>query len=420
MKKIISLILCVCLVFALGATSFADDTAISVSYERKGKTVTDNYSSHKKGWTAAIEHATDKNYKNVSVTLEKDWVAVDGEFDSSFFNDTGFDWDAIHFPGGTEITVDLNGHTIDRGLTEWEFNGEVMCIDEGTNITIKNGTIKGGFSSSGASGIHVKGGKLLLENVNIIENRSDNDDGVGIAVHGGNVTMVGGSIADNAGVVGEFGTWGGAIAVFDGNVTLKNVSIRNNKVENPSEENDDGAIGGAIYIEKGSLTLEYCDIFDNHSDSAGGAIRQDGGSLTLTHCNISGNSTNGRGGAVDMWDGMLTLEKCNVYDNSAVKGASGIQHRGGVAVVSGCYFRGDVIDESANLKSDGTVDEKFVGITWQEESDTMVNHTSRTGSVISTGSIAIIAGAVVVAAAGAAVIIRRKKSSASAEENETV
>lgn len=413
MRKFISLVLCICMILAMGVQSFAEDkTVMTVTFVEEGSLITSDFSSFKKGWTQAIKFSMNKAFSDVTVTLKEDWVAENGEFDSSFINDTGFSWDAIEFPEGCNITVDLNGHTIDRGLTEWEYNGEVMCVLKETNVTIKNGTIKGGYSSNGGSGIHVKGGNLYLEDVNIVDNKSEDDDGIGIAVHGGTVTMVGGSIENNKGFVKHTGVWGGAIAVFGGNVTLRNVSIKNNAIVTGGF----GAMGGAIYVGGGSLDAEYCDITNNLADTYGGAIRMDGGNVTLKHCDISKNQAGYYGGAIDVCGGMLTMEKCNIFKNTAGKDADGIRHNKGNALITGCYYEGSFLEEVEEYTSPSGV--VYYPVVWKDMSDTMIDHSAATGSIVGSGNTALVVVAVAVTAAAvvAVVAIRRKKTAAPEEK----
>ena len=78
----------------------------------------------------------------------------------------------IHVPAGVTATIDLNGHTIDRGLTKFVGDGHVIQIDEGGTLTIKDtseektGTIKGGYTYNGA-GINNQGGTCILENITV-------------------------------------------------------------------------------------------------------------------------------------------------------------------------------------------------------------------------------------------------------------
>jgi hypothetical protein len=104
-----------------------EDAAISVTMLYKdGTKETTYYRFFEYGWNLAIGAAKTNAYDRVIVDLYDDWNAVDGQFTDEFHNGEGFDWDAIYIPANVRVTLNMNGHTIDRGLTENEYNGEVM------------------------------------------------------------------------------------------------------------------------------------------------------------------------------------------------------------------------------------------------------------------------------------------------------
>ena len=213
MKKIFLIILSVFMiataicVSAFAVESPAADVVLRISAAKKdGSTiVVDDYKSLEDGWNAAMNLASNpkelnKNeYGRIIVDLYTDWNAVDGEFTDDFFNGKGFNWDAIYFPENVKVTLNLNGHTINRGLTEYQYNGEVMYIDKDADVIINDGTITGGWSCNGAGGIHINNrAYVTLNNVNLIGNTVEDDDGAAIAVYGGaTLTMNGGSMSKN-------------------------------------------------------------------------------------------------------------------------------------------------------------------------------------------------------------------------------
>jgi hypothetical protein len=150
--------------------------------------IVQEYTNHAVGWEAAIDLARSskemkaKGFIRVVVDLYADWTAVKGEFCNS---GDGFNWDAIYFPDDVRVTVNMNGHTIDRGIRDaYQYNGEVMYIDEDADVIINNGTITGGYSCNGAGGIHVNDdAKVTLNNVNVVRNKVQDDDGGGIALY---------------------------------------------------------------------------------------------------------------------------------------------------------------------------------------------------------------------------------------------
>ena len=156
MKKIFAVIMIVCLMASmLCVTAFAAEPASDVvlreSALKKDDSIVliNDYTNFAEGWTAAMEMAANKklmknnDYDRIVVDLYADWNAENGIFGTDA---KGFRWDTICFEEEVRMTVNLNKHTINRGLTEWEYNGEVIYIDEGADVIINDGTITGGFS----------------------------------------------------------------------------------------------------------------------------------------------------------------------------------------------------------------------------------------------------------------------------------
>ncbi len=294
MKKILSLVLTACLAALLGAAVSADDApaaptetssdkvAIRVSAQKRGEDPVEigNYAVIAEGWEAAIDLAMDSKkmkeneYDRVVVDLLDDWNAVGGEFCNS---GDGFNWDAIYFPYGVRVTLNMNGHTIDRGLEAYQYNGEVMYIDEGANVIINGGkygdpiikcaenpgdvllgTISGGWSCNGAGGLHINdNAEVTLNNVNLTDNVVEDDDGAAVAVYdGAEFVMNGGSVCDNI-VYATNGisasTTNGTVYCEDADATFFGVLFKNNVA---MEEEVQGALltasGGHIAILDGS------------------------------------------------------------------------------------------------------------------------------------------------------------------------
>ena len=75
---------------------------------------------------------------------------------------------ALKIADGQDITLDLNGCTLDRGLKEEEASpsGNVICVGAGASLTVKNGTITGSNPSSNGALRGKETKKLNLINVN--------------------------------------------------------------------------------------------------------------------------------------------------------------------------------------------------------------------------------------------------------------
>ena len=289
-----------------------------------GTTVFSNYYKELAyGWNAAIEDAMTGKYGRIVVDLYTDWNAVGGEFCN--FGE-GFDYDAIFFPANVKVTLNMNGHTINRGMTTWEYNGEVMCVNNNADVIINDGTITGGWSCNGAGGIHIHdGAKVTLNNVNVVGNKAEDDDGAGIAVYdGATLIMNGGSLKNNIVIDGsadsnhsmDFGIinyYGGAVYVEDSTAIFKGVEFKNNNIR--AKE-----YGAAIYADNSNVTIDECN-FDsngtwnkaNGKDASKDVIHGVDSSFTIK------NSTFTNSESVDLFyfeDSSLTMEGCKVTGNN--------------------------------------------------------------------------------------------------------
>lgn len=308
MRKIFAIIMSICLMAnVLYITAFAANASavLCVSGQKEDGTVVEikSFSVFDDGWNYAMEKAIDHDwmeenrYTRIVVDLLTDWNAVDGEFTDEFFNGKGFDWDAIYFYDDAKITLNMNNHTINRGLTDNEYNGEVMCVDEGADVIINDGTITGGNSDNGAGGIHIKEkAKVTLNNVNIVNNITDGDDGGGIAVYEATLIMNGGS--------------------FVGNI-------------NDSFENNAGA---AVYLNDSTATFNKVRFYDNQftlRTGFGAAVYATGSTVTMTECEITGNGLcekignvdgNGSYSTIHARNGStFTIKKSTIKENGAGK-----------------------------------------------------------------------------------------------------
>ena len=276
----------------LGDTSFNDEDLVKVVYSgvakddaaigvtkllADGTKETTYYRFFEYGWNLAIEAVNTNEYERIIVDLYDDWNAVDGQFTDEFNNGAGFDWDAIYIPADAKITLNMNGHTINRGLTDNEANGEVIYIGTGADVIINGGsegdaiargdnpvatfgTITGGNSHNGAGGIHINDNAMVvLNNVRVHGNRVEDDDGSGIAVYdGATLIMNGGSISNNkvdhSGCF--YGESYGGLFVSDASAELTDVLITDNGLGGLSA-------GAAVYIKDGNMTMKNCYVLKN-------------------------------------------------------------------------------------------------------------------------------------------------------------
>ena len=287
MKKFFTIIVAICLLAgALCAAAFAAEPVMSVKYGSETKT----FENFEDGWNFAMEEANDD--KEVYVTLLSDWIADDGKFSDDFINGDGFDNDTIYFADDANVTLDLGGHIIDRGIGYEQFDGEVMFIDDDANVTIKNGTIKGGYSSNGAGGIHIEDANVKLIDLVITNNQVMTSNGSAIHHDGGELYMKNCRIVDNDGTKIGLDIYG---AVYlDG---LDKVLIEDCYFG----DNEDIDYGAGIYADECDDFVIKNSTFENlHAGDRGGAIwvGGDDNKLYIYNCKFNGNSAGNWGGAI--------------------------------------------------------------------------------------------------------------------------
>ena len=325
MKKIFTMIMTICLlVSALSITVFAAEepapgVVLRVSATEKGgwgNVKIQDYTNFEEGWEAAVTFARNedsmKNYSRVVVDFYADWNAnAAGEFGDS--DGLGFRFSTICVPEDVRITLNLNGHTINRGLEVCEYDGEVMYFHEDADVVINNGTITGGWSCNGGGGIHANNANVILNNVNLVGNRTTDDDGAGIALHDDStLIMEGGFISNN--IIDGDGIPRGAGLYLDSSVAeLKNVTFSENKslrgaaiastcssiitlnecvIENYNLDYKGSVSESLIYSDnlgRDAYYLNKCTI-RNNTTNAGDIIHLDADDFTMNECVISGNN----------------------------------------------------------------------------------------------------------------------------------
>ena len=245
----------------------------------------------------------------------------------------------ITFKGSSEsisFILDLNGKTIDRGLSTPTTYGSVIKI-EGGALTIKDssatspdgtdgtGTITGGNTSGSGGGIHITRysigdvpGSLILESGSISDNTADGSNGGGVYIDQKcSFTMKGGSIDGNT-VKNSATSHGGGVFV-GGIFTMENGIITNN-----SSEQGNG--GGVNIGSNGTFTMSGGTISGNTATSNGGGVCVSGDGLgfstfTMTGGTLSGNTaTSGNGGGVYVGTGSFTLGSSSTESSPVVSG----------------------------------------------------------------------------------------------------
>ena len=227
-------------------------------------------------------------------------------------------------------TLDLNGHTLDRGLSgliNVDQYGGVFHIWFGTMIVNdasgdNSGVIKGAYSTAGAIW---NLSTFIFNGGTITENRSSYLGGGIYSYLNTEVIINGGVITNNSAA-----DHGGAI-YNEGSLTISNCTITNNSAADHA---------GAIY-NAGNLTISNCTINENTANDVGGIYNanidnQYFGHATLTNCTLIDNSSSTSAGALANALGAteMTLNNCTVQSNTANTNGGGIWN-GGTLTING-------------------------------------------------------------------------------------
>lgn len=360
MKKILSLLLI--MIFAVGMLVSVKTTEVHAA---NGVVMTVNgveYTDFMQGWQYAV--STAKTNTPVLVKLYADWLPNMADKSYQYVNpDSPFDMELGTKQGSLcvekgNITINLNGYSINRGLESKAYDGQVMSAFDCT-LTIKDtsaaqtGKITGGYSSgSSGGGIYVgSGANLIFQSGSICGNKvASSMTGAGVFVaEDGCFTMNGGKVygnhseANGGGVaVGKKGKfvmnmgrifdnvasngYGGGVSVGqEAKMTMNGGSISGN----------DAQRGGGVYLGINAI-LDMTDgsISKNTALHGGGIYSYtvwktptdiNGGNLWLSGGSITNNvATVGNGGAI-LWDSNnpMILIDCEITGNSAVNGLGG-------------------------------------------------------------------------------------------------
>lgn len=239
--------------------------------------------------------------------LDKDYVALDTE-------------GRISIPSGKTITVDLNGHTIDRKLTAETYNGNVI-YNAGT-LTIKDtaggGKITGGWTDLNGGGIY--------------------NEGI--------LNFEGGTVSENTAV------YGGGIYNKNGTLNLDGGTISGNKA---------GRYGGGVY-NYGTFTMNGGTVSENHADMDGGGV-ENNKTFTLNGGAVSGNNADMYGGGVDN-NVTFAMYGGKISGNNAIRNGGGVYNNKAFAMSGGTVSEnhadmegGGVYNNDTFTMSGGTITE---------------------------------------------------------------
>ena len=271
------------------------------------------------------------------------------------------------------LTVDLNNHYIDGnnvGKCIWQVNAQP------STLIVENGTLKNGDPNAGidlskqspaaGSAIQINMKSVSLEIINCtFENNKDS-----AVMPGSDLTVINCKFINNHIRESLSNQSGGAIKLAGNNsVTIKNSEFIDNSA--PS-------MGGAVYVDHGTLDITDC-TFEKNSAGSGGAIAAAEANVTIGEDtkflnntattwggaiyaqNVANPSTlklNGPitmtgnhasyGGAISAMGSTVTLENVTAKENTATRGGFLCNYRSG-ASISSCTIEKNSADIGGGL-----------------------------------------------------------------------
>lgn len=231
--------------------------------------------------------------------------------------------------------------SIQNAINEVDESGTVFiaagAYDESVEILIEKGvTLQGDgegitLLSGGSNGddvfdvgehrvlvIDALGFDIFLNDLSIIRGvalTEAEEDGGGILLNDGYVSINNCSILDNSALTSGGGIYRGGGAFTDrGSCSITNTMIKNNHA----------ASGGGIYCRDESIIIDTCEFNSNTASSEGGAISHRGSNLIISNSLFRENiSTQGNGGGINIFAGEVIDISSTVFEgNSALYGGA--------------------------------------------------------------------------------------------------
>ena len=272
-------------------------------------------------WDTIIQNAKNGNNK-AYVKLMNNWTAAitaDGVQTSFGSSDVSFYRNDILIPEGMDVTIDLNGKTINRNKTQVSTSGQIFAV--AGNLTIMDSS----FTNED-----------IVKNYNVVRNMSTEaiinyltDLPIG-KLTGGWTAGAGGciwfikenaSVEINGGMIlgNKSNGFGGAVHTdqSDSTITMNGGIII---------ANDANKRGGAIYSTgvESNIILNGGIILGNNALNDGGAINAERTNVQINDIIIANNYCNGNGATIHMVGGEINIYGGLITNNTARSHAGGI------------------------------------------------------------------------------------------------
>ena len=245
------------------------------------------------------------------------------------------------------LTINANGHTFDGNNL-----AKIFLVDTSGAFTLNDAIIKNGLYNGTNAGGHSGGamyiggnGTVTLNNVTFIDNHAINNESIlkGGAIYinkeRGNVDIKNCTFENNSA-----SSYGGAISVNKGSITISDSKFKHNYLEN------DHGVGGAIFAY--GVTIDNCDFIDNRAGKergSGGAISSP--TVKVNNSRFINNSAQFAGAIGDYFDGMNIIDM--VVTNSKFENNTAKIAGGAIRITNDGYGADLSIDNSSFTNNNG-------------------------------------------------------------------
>ncbi len=241
------------------------------------------------------------------------------------------DWDMssrLILQSGENVTLDLNGHSITRQLSKCESDGEVIYMNENSNLTLQGSTDRT-FTVKDWKGYYTdKSDTVDVTTGGVITGGMSNNGGGGIKMSADSILNL-----DNVGVVGNetYGTFspnGGGIKIVGDACTI---NMTNGSIVSYNK----ASYGGGLYVngQEAHINVSASEISNNYASGEGGGICS---SEDATYIELNENAA--------------VKENYSYYDGGGISFRNSYNHinsKDGTGKISSNYAEGDADSEKA-------------------------------------------------------------------------
>ncbi len=252
-----------------------------------------------------------------------DTLTLSTDFTYDEYDETE-DIGSVEIPAGKTLTIDMSGHTIDRGLWDGKdgtaSDDGCVIVNNGTLTIVGDGIITGGHSTGKGGGIY-NTGTLRIEGCTVTLNRTVSDgNACGGGIYStGSLVLDCAVVSDNTAESGK-NAYGGGVWCSGGFDAQGTNVISGNKAHGKK-----AALGGGVYADNavfgaafsGSITGNKADADTAANGIGGGMYASSSTFVDLDAARITGNTASGTAGGIYPGASVTISGKTDISGNKA-------------------------------------------------------------------------------------------------------